>query len=435
MKLASTTFSYHKHQYLAGVPEAVQTSTDGYQFPLRYDQNFDNTLLRKMIDKTHVDTRNMSIFDANSTAQGNGKVVEKILASVVEAIPADPRISTNGRFIEFGFNLSASDTKVLIPYSSKQGYADDWTSPWYGIRSLTHLGLEGADPKMNAFVEINQYDKPLYQKVTHPDRAREDLPTNVIFYQEDQAGTATVDSNGFIVRNGVGYRPVSPIICGVRQTLNEDHTTKGFVIWAPRQIGAASLSERMYEPIHVGDLKKWDAWGYLSENSITFSDISRAFHLCKKEISPSVGATAVKLYGFDGDYLTSMLPSQIDLVFPFKHMVLTSDDLNQKPERTSDIGGIDPILSSYTLASAWPTSVDSQGQPAGGASAPFGSVYFSESGARRFHHLTKVPGGLRRFKIQASLSYKDNSRAVKKIVLPPGGSFDCQLLFMRKSEE
>ena len=62
--------------------------------------------------------------------------------------------------------------------------------------------------------------------------------------------------------------------------------------------------------------------------SITFSDISRAYHLCKKEVSP----TAVKLYGFDGDYLTSMLASQIDLVFPFKHLVLTSDDLNQKPD-------------------------------------------------------------------------------------------------------
>ena len=183
-------------------------------------------------------------------------------------------------------------------------------------------------------------------------------------------------------------------------------------MWAPRQIGAGS--ERMYQPIHTGDLTKWAQWGFLSQVSITFSDISRAYHLCKKEISPTVGTKAVRLYGFDGDYLTSMLASQIDLVFPFKHMVLTSDDLNQKPERTSDIGGIDPILSSYTLASAWPTSVDSQGQPAGGASAPFGSVYFSESGARRFHHLTKVPGGLRRFKIQASLSYKDNSRAVPR---------------------
>ena len=368
LKLASTTFSYHKHQYASGIPEAIQVSNNGYEFPLRYSQTFDDALLRKMIDKTHDDTRMHSIFDAQSTAQGSGKVVEKILASVVQAIPPDPKISTNGRFMEFGWSLNASATKFLTPYSSVQGYTDDWTTPWYGLRSLTSYGSAAADDKVNPFVETNQYDKPLYQKVLHPDLpSQENFPTHVAFYQEDSAGSATIDGNGHIVRNGVGYRPVSPIICGVRRTLEEQQTTKGFVMWAPRQIGAGS--ERMYQPIHTGDLAKWAQWGFLSQVSITFSDISRAYHLCKKEISPNVGTKAVRLYGFDGDYLTSMLASQIDLVFPFKHMVLTSDDLNQKPERTSNIGGIDPILSSYTLASAWPTSVDSQGQPAGGASA------------------------------------------------------------------
>ena len=83
----------------------------------------------------------------------------------------------------------------------------------------------------------------------------------------------------------------------------------------------------------------------------------------------------------------------------------------------------------------WPISVDKEGKPAGGESTPFGTVYFTESGARRFHHLTPVPGGLRQFTINAALTYKDDKRTVKRVKIPPGGSFNAQLLFIRKVNE
>ena len=79
-------------------------------------------------------------------------------------------------------------------------------------------------------------------------------------------------------------------------------------------------------------------------------------------------------------------------------------------------------------------SVDAQGKPAGGSSQPFGTIYFSEGGTRRFHHMIKAPGGLRRFKINAALTYKDHSKAATDVMLAPGGQFTCQLLFMKKEK-
>ena len=143
----------------------------------------------------------------------------------------------------------------------------------------------------------------------------------------------------------------------------------------------------------------------------------------------------VKIWGGDGDFLASARPSHIDLVFPFKQLILQSDDLNQLPEKTHNAGGMKPILSSYTLPSMWPVTVDKMGKPSGGESTPFGTVYFSETGARRFHHLVKKPGGMRQFNISAVVTYKDPERMPKIVTLPPGGSFDAQLLFMRKVEE
>ena len=82
-----------------------------------------------------------------------------------------------------------------------------------------------------------------------------------------------------------------------------------------------------------------------------------------------------------------------------------------------------------------PISVDQEGKPHGAESTPLGTAYFTEGGTRRFHHLTPVPGGLRQFTINAALTYKDDKKAVKRVVIPPGGSFNAQLLFIRKVNE
>ena len=82
-----------------------------------------------------------------------------------------------------------------------------------------------------------------------------------------------------------------------------------------------------------------------------------------------------------------------------------------------------------------PTAINAQGDPAGGSSEPFGTIYFSETGARRFHHLIKAPGALRQFTIEAAITRKDPSKAETRIQLAPGGQFSAQLFFMRKQAE
>ena len=142
-----------------------------------------------------------------------------------------------------------------------------------------------------------------------------------------------------------------------------------------------------------------------------------------------------RLFGFDGDYIASTYSSHVDLMFPFRQLIITSDDLQQLPEKSQDASSRQPILSSYTLSTLGNTTVDKEGHPAGGTSHPFGTVYFSESGARRYHHLLKLPGALRSFRLAAALTYKDNSKEPIKVKLMPGGQFAAQMLFTRKMEE
>ena len=65
-------------------------------------------------------------------------------------------------------------------------------------------------------------------------------------------------------------------------------------------------------------------------------------------------------------------------------------------------------------------------------SSPYGTVTFSEGGSRRYHQLTAIPGGLRRFQVNAVLDPKNDRFAKTKISIPAGGRFSCQLLFVRK---
>ena len=143
---------------------------------------------------------------------------------------------------------------------------------------------------------------------------------------------------------------------------------------------------------------------------------------------------SVRLFGFGGDHISSTLDSQIDHIFPYRQLVITSDDLRQVPERSQDASARQPILSSYTLSTMIATNIDAKGNPSGGSSQAFGTVYFSEGGVRRYHHLVKVGGGMRQFRMQAALTYKDHTKPAKLIKLAPGGQFTAQLLFMRKEE-
>ena len=125
------------------------------------------------------------------------------------------------------------------------------------------------------------------------------------------------------------------------------------------------------------------------------------------------------MYSHDGDYIASTLTAQVEHIFPFRQIVLTSADLQQIPERSQDASGRQPILTSYTLTTIIPTSIDSQGEPSGGSSNPFGTIYFSETGARRFHHLSKTPGPLRQFKIEVAITRKDSSKPETRVQLAP----------------
>ena len=169
--------------------------------------------------------------------------------------------------------------------------------------------------------------------------------------------------------------------------------------------------------------------------SIQYGQLTRAYLICRKEFANlEVGTHISKLYGYDGDYIASARPSHVDRIFPWAQIVLTSDDLQQIPERSQSVASVQPILSSYTLSVFGTTATDKDGASSGGVSHPFGTIYFSESGARRYHHLMRVGGGLRQFSIQAALTYKDNSRKPVVVRLAPGEQFTAQLLFMRKEE-
>ena len=315
----------------------------------------------------------------------------------------------------------------------------EFPSPWYIIVSYQDK------PLTQAFLAAQVDDKPLLQLAEH----RSSLLGSygrLYLYQEDSLGSATTTgAYALIDTNFGGYRPVSPIVCGFAEDFTDNGVNhRSCIIWAPLQtIGNASLGEALHNPIHNAELMRVS--GQLSGLSdlitvsaaLTFDETTKPYEICTKVIanpvvSPSV---PVKLWGGDGDFLASARPSHIDLVFPFKQLILQSDDLNQVPEKTHNAGGMKPILSSYTLPSMWPISVNEQGKPSGGESSPFGTVYFSETGARRFHHLIKQPGGMRQFNIGAVVTYKDPERMPKIVTLPPGGSFDAQLLFMRKVEE
>ncbi|HHZ93489.1 TPA: hypothetical protein EYN65_23895 [Candidatus Poribacteria bacterium] len=132
------------------------------------------------------------------------------------------------------------------------------------------------------------------------------------------------------------------------------------------------------------------------------------------------------------DSFTSELNGQVDLAFPYKSISLTSPDLLAIPERTGDANSLQPILSSYSIPTVFDASAKMTGEVTGFTSTPYGTVTFSEGGSRRYHSLNAIPGGLRQFSVMCVLDPKDDSRAKTRMMIPAGGRFSCQFLFVRK---
>ena len=207
-----------------------------------------------------------------------------------------------------------------------------------------------------------------------------------------------------------------------------------YVFWAPRYAIGQS-GETMAQPVLEADTQDFAAKDR-AKYSIQFKNSGRTYQIARKESQglSLVHGVHTKLFGYDGDFLKSHLPSQTDLTFPYSQLVITSNDLNQIPERDSSGANTKPILSSYTLHQTDAVSVDKEAQVAGGTSSPWGDVHFSEQGTRRFHHLSATSGGLRQFTLNAEVTYKDPKRETKVISLPPGARFKAQILFIRKME-
>ena len=232
---------------------------------------------------------------------------------------------------------------------------------------------------------------------------------------------------------GVASGHVSLLVVGVRTSplFERDH----FLFWSPDTIpnpGGAVDSTIIRHQVLVAMA------GAVNRGNIDiiFSKRSQGYAIVKKEMSGTTitAGKPCRLFGFGGDHISSALDSQIDHIFPYRQLIITSDDLQQIPERSQDAASRQPILSSYTLSTMIATSIDAKGNPSGGSSQAFGTVYFSESGARRYHHLIKVGGGMRQFRLHAALTYKDHNKSSKAVRLAPGGQFTAQLLFMKKEE-
>ena len=251
-------------------------------------------------------------------------------------------------------------------------------------------------------------------------------------------GTATAPAPSGAITN---EKNVSPIVCGLGTRIGG--TTTDFIIFAPTYpIGQTGRAVADYFPVDTTQLLNFGYAQYAQRRhsayvAIAYDSDSRGYQMGRKELTGTditAGGTS-RIYGADGDFIASTISSQVDLIFPFNQLILTSDDLQQVPEKTQDAGSRQPILSGYTLSTFVPTSVNQYGEPAGSTSTPFGTIYFSEGGQRRYHHLLKLSGPLRQFAINAAITYKDPKVDAREVVLHPGGQFTAQLLFIKKMEE
>ena len=300
-------------------------------------------------------------------------------------------------------------------------------NPYWGLSAYTDQS------QAMSYLRQNLNDKPWLQLSTMS-RAIV-APLNAMYFT---GGTATAPAPSGAITN---EKNVSPIVCGLGTRIGG--TTTDFIIFAPTHpIGQTGHAIADYFPINTTQLFNVGYAVYAQRRhsayvAIAYDSDSRGYQMGRKELTGTnitAGGTS-RIYGADGDYIASTISSHVDLIFPFNQLILTSDDLQQVPEKTQDAGSRQPILSGYTLSTFVPTSVNQYGEPAGSTSTPFGTIYFSEGGQRRYHHLLKLSGPLRQFAINAAITYKDPKVDAREVVLHPGGQFTAQLLFIKKMEE
>ena len=420
MKQAATTFTYEQLTQTPNGYVAPHT-VNGISLKGVYRQNYDRTRLLQQVDRMHKYMLRSRLFqDADTTgSEQTQRITDSMLATIPQQY--EEAVDMTGldfmtmeqRPMDMNGNADVLDAHGMgtLPAS----VITRFPSVWWGVQTYDTTGQNtefmAERARINTFVEANVNDKPY------------------IHLHVGTGHTVAEAASFFIIPSatvgGLATAHLCPIVTGVGprvQRANADHGSN-FVF---AMVGVnASLST--YLAAHQATAKN-------ARYGLKYDILTRAYVLCGKEHDElSVAADSrCRLYGADGDYLASTLSSQVDTIFPYRQLILTSDDLMQVPERSQDAASKQPILTSYTLPTLGSTSVGKDGQAAGGNSKPFGTIYFSEGGSRRFHHMIKVPGGLRRFKIQAALTYKDNRRAPRDISLQPGQQFTCQLMFMKK---
>ena len=123
---------------------------------------------------------------------------------------------------------------------------------------------------------------------------------------------------------------------------------------------------------------------------------------------------------------------QVDIAFPYKSISITSNDLMAVPERSGDANILQPILSSYSIPTMFDAGTSISGEIQSFTSTPYGTITFSEGGARRYHNLSSIPGGLRQFEVRCVLDPKDDTAPKTPMKLPAGGRFSVQFVFVKK---
>ena len=421
MRMAANTFTYQYDKWTqpTGLELQPPMSANGINYASRHLQTFDEALLGEQVDSFVKALRTKTIFHNVSSpihCTGSAIVREKIDDATFEALPAAAEIvrptGTTHEFADLGADqlvLTGNTVPIVLGLYGRGNFPDEITDRfphgWWTV--IAHE----PNPELHNIVKRLDYDYPWLMV----------SPTGILPTNTDLVIQGTLNGQAL---------EASPLICGVQESTESIET---YIIWATASgpgmgpgwasIDANSLSTQ------VSKLK--------GKAAIVYGSTTQGFNIVRKELSSAIISDDAphRLFGYDGDYIASRYSSHIDLMFPWRQLIITSEDLQQLPEKSQDAASRQPILSSYTLSTLGTTSVDKNGKPAGGVSQPFGTVYFSESGTRRYHHLLKLPGALRSFRLSASLTYKDNSKIPVKVKLMPGGQFVAQLLFMRKMEE
>ena len=437
-KMASTTFSYQVGTADGGEHPPTRTlarypinpyprlEADSWVYPHRYHQGYDKVRLTKQVARARLQLFREFLFAGSASTDGTGSIAETLthdqLSSIPDGIamvetPSGPLLTTGNHDV-----LKTAERGLVWPYGRGSQFSDI-TNPFYGIATYTD------QPTAMTFVTENLDDKP-WIMLANSNTQISDL----------NAGLALLGGTQNSVDGNVasGAKQVAPLICGIAPRLGK--TTTDFVIYAPQTpISTVQNMTSRYQPINIQYLllRIVVAQDTVAHLAVAFDSASRGYNMARKELQGTQITTAApaRLYGSDGDYIASTVASHVDLIFPFNQLILTSDDLQQVPEKTQDAGSRQPILSGYTLSTFVPTAVDKHGEPAGSTSTPFGTIYFSEGGQRRYHHLMRLSGPLRQFSINCAITYKDPTVDAREMVLHPGGQFTAQLLFIKKMEE